>query len=214
MPIEPTNPRALLIPASEPLPQARRLIVLIPNAEMNDALLARQIWVRASARGLPVLFLGLVRTDDEEMRVRRRLITLAAITRDDRTSIETQLRFGRDWLKAVRSIWRVGDVVICQSEQLVSRWGRKPQPLGEVLASSLNTPIYLFSGLYRPLQASRSQRISRFIYETVPLAIIAGFFEFQVQMAQTARGWTHTVLMGLSVAVEFSLIWLWTTFRS
>ena len=204
----------LLIPEGASLPPAHRLLVLIPNLDVDEVELARRIWSLASPGGLEVLFLGMVRDDHEESRARRRLATLAAITRDNQTHVETQLQFGRHWLQVVRPVWKPGDLIVCHTEQTVLAWGLVRRSLDATLVSALNVPVYVLSGFYPETPSGQPNRIARLIYEAIPFAIMAGFFWIQVQIDQLARGWVNIALMCLSVLVELSLIGIWALYRT
>jgi hypothetical protein len=143
--------KAVLIAADKPLPPAQRLVVLVPNMEVDEAEFAYRIWSLASARRLDVLFLSRVEEAREEALARQRLARLAAITRDQRTQIETQIEFNCNWFQAVENIRRRGDVVVCHGEQRFSRWGWGRQVLAQALVARLNLSTYVLSGFYPKL---------------------------------------------------------------
>ncbi|MGH2522405.1 MAG: hypothetical protein ACRDH2_07865, partial [Anaerolineales bacterium] len=205
---EPSQVARLLIPEGEPLPPAHRLVVLIPDQDMNDAELARRVWGLASPRGLAILFLGLC-DGLEESRVRRRLATLAAITRDDWVRAEIRLEFEGDWRRSIKAIWRPGDLVVCHAEQTVEAWGVGRKPLSQALVSALNAPVYVFSGFYSELPTPPFSLASRLFSWAIPLAILAGFFWIQVQIDRLPTDWARTTLFILSVLAEFGLVWIW-----
>src|SRR5574341_390636 len=72
-------------------PSVRRLVVLIPDAEADEAELAAHLWTMASSRQLAVLLLGICGDAGREPRARRRLATLAALIRDNTVHVETRL---------------------------------------------------------------------------------------------------------------------------
>jgi len=201
----------LLIPADEPLPAARRLVVLIPDQDTDETELARRIWALASPRGLAVLFLSLSGDPETEYRVRRRLATLAAITRDDWVSVETHLAFTSDWVRAVLTHHRPGDLVVCPAEQNVRRLGMR-QPLSQALISALDAPVLALSGFFPEMPSALPGFTARLARWSILLAIVAGFFWLQVQISQLPDNWLQTALLGLSVLVEFGLIALWNHF--
>ena len=200
-----------VIPDGEPLPWARRLVVLVPVMEVDEARLAQRIWMLASANRSDVLYVTLVREPDDESRARRRLATLAALTRDEWISVETRVQPARSWPRMVRPIVQRGDLLVCHAEQTVDTFGFRRRPLAPELAAAINAPVVVLSGMSLESPPHGSNRISRFIYGSVPYAIVAGFFEFQVQAARLTRGWMSTALICLSVLVEFGLIWIWTS---
>jgi hypothetical protein len=197
---------ALLIPADTPLPPAERLVVLVPDSDVDEAELASRILSLAAPRWLQVLFVGAGPGPEAELLARRRLSLLAAMTRDDRTSVETRLEPDGDWLRAVHRVWRPGDLIVCHAEQVLSGLSGRPKSLANAIVSALNTPVYVLSGFY-PRQASEwSPRLARFLSWLPPLAILVVFFMLQVRIAQGTTGWVQTALLCLSVVVECGLI--------
>ena len=201
----PTTVVQLLVPVDQPLPAARRLIVLVPDEDTDKAELARRIWTLASPRGLAVLFLGFSSSPDTEYRARRRLAALAAMTRDDRVAVETRLEFASDWLQVVKSHHRPGDLVICHAEQSVGRWGMR-RPLSQSLTSALNAPVLALSGFYPEMPTPSSGFVTWLVSWGIPLAIVAGFFWLQVYLDQALQGGVKLVLLCFSIVVEFSLL--------
>lgn len=186
-------------------PTVQRVIVLIPQQEMDDSGLARRIWSLAAPRSLKVLYLGLCVDVSREYRLRRRLVTLAAITRDDRVFVETQLEIGNDWLRTVKTVWRPGDMVVCHAEQIA---GMRRRPLSEAMISTLQVPVCILNGFYSP------DRVNPALLKGVvswfgSIAIIVGFFWVQAGIERMAKDWAHTALLYLSVVAEFGLIWIW-----
>ena len=207
----PSSAAQLLIPADQPLPPARRLLVLIPDQDMDEAEFVRRIWTLASPRHLAVLYLGLTSDAPMEARARRRLATLAALTRDDWVMVQTHLAIGSSWERAVKTVWRPGDLMVCHAEQseVGGLWRR---PLAQKLVAALQAPVYLLSGFYPQMRLSPSPLIARLLSWSIPLAILIGFFLLQVQIAEQVQGWLQTALLSASVAVEFGLVGLWNAF--
>jgi hypothetical protein len=205
----PSATGALLIPADQPLPPAHRLVVLVPNVDVDESELAARIWSLASPRGLEVLFLSIFRSPETELRARRRLTLLAAITRDDWAHIETRLDLEGDWMRAVRHIWEPGDLVVCHAEQVLTGWGLRRRSLAKTIGSALNTPVYVLSGFYPELPTEQPNWLARLQAWLPPLVILVIFFMLQVRITQGMTGWVQTALLCLSVIVEFGLIGAW-----
>jgi hypothetical protein len=146
--LSPRTSGGVLVTADKPLPSAQRLVVLVPNKEVDELEFAYRIWSLASPRRLTVLFISLVGEAREEAQARQRLARLAAITRDEWTQIETQMEFNSNWFEAVERIRRQGDLVVCHLEQRVSRWDLGRQALASALVSRLNLSTYVLSGFY------------------------------------------------------------------
>lgn len=211
-PPTPSTAGALLIPADQPLPPARRLIVLVPNADVDEAELATRIWSLASPRWLEVLFLSVFRSPETELLARQRLTLLAAITRDDRTHVETRLELSGNWIQIVRRHWEPGDLIVCHAEQALSGGNLKRKSLAQGLVAALNTPVYVLSGFYPELPTEQPKWLARLLAWLPPSTILVIFFALQVRMTQATWGWIQTALLCLSVIVEFGLIGAWEHF--
>lgn len=195
-------------PSNLPSP-ATRLIVLVSPASVDEMPLARRIWTLALKAHTDVLYVALVRDADEESRARRSLALLTSLTRDDRLRVSSQAIFGSSWLKVLRPLVQPGDVIVCLADQMVTRLGRSGVPLSQHLSARLGEVVYVLDGCSAPPVRPRRE-IWPTIRATVPLAIIAGFLEFQMWITtQVVRGPASSSMLALSVVVEFSLIWLW-----
>ncbi len=203
---------SLLIPEDQPLPPARRLLVLISDVNTDEAELAQRIWSLASPRGLEVLYLGLCRDSYQEPRARRRLASLAAMTRDDWARVETRLALGGDWVRAVQTAYRSGDLIVCHAEQSVSAWGFVRKPLSRVILSAFNSAVFVLSGFYPEIPSDQPNLTAQILSWVIPVVIVAGFSWIQIRIEQLPKDWAHTALLSISVVVEYSLIGIWSHF--
>jgi len=203
------SPLSSLLPSAQLTSSpARRLVVLIPDAESINTDLTRRIWELASPSGLRVLFLSLCSDGSEEPNLRRQLVTLAAAIQDTKVSTEIRIEFGNDWIEKVKTVWRPGDALVCFAEQQA---GLRHRPLSQVLNSTFEAPVYILSGLHPPPRGSRSGFLSQLVSWAGSIGIILGFFWIQVKIDQLPKDWAHTTLLCLSVLVEIGLIWLWNS---
>ncbi len=200
----------LLIPAGGPLPPARRLVVLVPDADVDEAALAARIWSLAAPRQLAVLFLGTARQAAEEFRARRRLALIAALTRDRTLRVDSLLAFGARWLEAVRTVHEPGDLIVCHSE-LVETKRFRPMPLAPALLAAVKAPIYVVAGFYPDLGPERPAWLAQLATWLPPLGLLVAFFALQARLARSSD-WAQTALLYLSIAVEFVLILAWEHF--
>ncbi|MBK9782367.1 MAG: hypothetical protein IPP55_20435 [Anaerolineales bacterium] len=161
----------------------------------------------ASVTGAQVLFLGLYTDPAQELSLRRGLVTMAAMVKDDKISTEAQAIFGKDWLDVVRARTQPGDTIICLEEHHV---GLPHRPLSQVLQSNVDLPLYILSGL-SPRGNSRPNRSSQIAAWIGSAVIILGFFLLQIKMDPLAQDWTHTALLMISILVEFWTIWFWNS---
>jgi hypothetical protein len=184
---------------------ARRLIVLIPNLDVDELALAHEIWNLAFPRGLAVLLLGLCPNPNDEPGARRRLVTIAALIREPRVSVETQLDFGRNWIPILKNFLEMGDVVICPAGQRIGIFG---EPLDLSLAK-LGLPIITLTGLYPPTCKLIPRFILEFVFWAVSGGVLFVFFWFQSQILRLSEEWAKDTLLSLSVLIELGVIWVW-----
>jgi len=195
-----------LTSASLPNPQpVRHLIVLIPHSEFDLALLARKVWELANASGSHVQFLGLYNDALQEPKLRRDLVTLSAMVKDDKVYSEIEILAGKDWGHVIKERYHAGDMIVCFAEQST---GLLKQPLSEVLQTELNIPIYILSNLYLR-ENSRSSWQSQLAVWVGSIAIIAGFFMIQMKIEQLPKDLSYYILFLLTIPIELFAIWIW-----
>jgi hypothetical protein len=201
------NPRTFaLSPVSHSVPNpAPRLIVLFPASETDTPDLEHRIWEIARSLKLSVLLLGLTNDFDEESRLRRKLITMAAVIKDPYVSTEIMIEHGSDWVRQVKKVWMEGDILACYTGQKV---GLMRKPLDQVLKSSMNATIYPISD-YHPAQHPNSTFISKLLLWLGSLAIIGGFLWAEIKIVQLPQDLAHNVLIYACIVVEIVFIWLW-----
>lgn len=204
--LDSSSPKFAFHPASlsDPHP-ARRLIVLIPGLELDYTPAIHRIWKLANALECSVQFLSLCRGAAEEPGIRRQLVTMSALMGDDRVPTEVRVEYGTDWVKAIKSNWQAGDVIVCFSEQRV---GLLQRPLSQILESDLNAAVYVLSG-FHPREHSISNWISQTMSWSGSIGIILGFFWLQIRMGQFAKDWLYSALLIVSIPLEGWLILAW-----
>jgi hypothetical protein len=181
----------------------KRLIVLVPDVEMDEVQIAREVWEMAAAPNLAVLLFSLCNDTSEELQIQRRLINLAALIRDPRITVESQIEYGKDWLRSVESVLDDGDVILCHREQEVG-WMHKP--LVNVL-SVLHTPVWTLSGIYPKKSVAYPRWLVSAGFWVVAMAILAGFFYLQSQINMLPDGVAKNVMLCLSVLVEIGSLY-------
>lgn len=198
----------LLLPPGTSLKPRGRLVVLVPDAEVDESRLARTVWSLARQRELHVLFLGVCHTHAVEFVVRRRLVNLAALTRDREVAVETKFTFESDWLRVLQEFRRPGDLIVCHAELSAPAWGFGRRPLGQTLVSRLKAPIYLLDGFYpnRPLRQPSKNGLAVLLASLLTVIV---FFCLQVGVDQQTTGWLNTFLLAGLAGIELGLVWFW-----
>jgi hypothetical protein len=203
---------ALSLPA-RPVSEAktpRRLIVLIPEVEADYSPVMQRIWELARSLESRVLFLGLCRDETDEPRMRRALVTMSALLQDSWVCTEARIELGTNWLKAIKSNWRAGDVIACFSGQQV---GLAHKSLQQVLESNLEATVYVLDGLYLPQPARSSWLLTALVW-IGSLGIIAGFFWLQTRITQMPDQLARDILICTSLIFEMGSLWGWNSMFS
>jgi len=190
-------------PQSNDLTDIQRLVILVPNGDIDEARVAREIWETAVPARSAVLFIGLYTDIMEEPHMRRRLAMLAALTRDDRISVETRLEFGRNWIRSLKPISKTGDVVICFTEQQTGFWYRS---LSEALEKT-GASVWTLSGSNPMKNAPLQQSFASILFWSLSIVILTGFFWLQAQTLRLTVEWAKNTLLYLSVFGEIGLLW-------
>ena len=188
------------------LEPARRLIVLVPDMEPDYIPAIRRIWELATAQHASVLLLGLYKNTQQELSLRRSLITMCAMVQNGDVIAEVHLEIGTNWVDAAKRHYQTGDLIVCFAEQ---RAGLLHKSLSQILQSSLKFPVYILSGLHLP--KPKPNLISQVRAWSGFLGIIAGFFTLQINIIQVSKGGLQSILLILSIIPEFWLIWAWNS---
>ncbi len=194
--------------------RARLMVVLADVAEAPD--LACQVFEVAKRRGLSILLLGVSPDPTYAAQLRRQLITVAALIRQEQawTSSadsrgvlgnppEIRTVVGRDWLRQITSLIEPGDTVASCSGQTV---GARGSPLFDTLASSMNVPIYVFEGPQTPLRHP-GQTLPHVVAWIGSVASIVAFLFLQTQIVLQVQGWAQAAALCLTVGGEVAWIW-------
>lgn len=189
-------------------PLIRRLVVLVPDAAMDQAEFANQVRGLAADRGLSVLLVAQHRTAEDAWAVRRNLVTLAALIGDPpQISTQLQVEAGRTWLQMIRSLLAPGDLVVCHREQTIGGgWPWQRRSLVEQLRAELGAPICVLGGLVHTEAMEGETWPRRVAGWVIPLALIAGFSFVQVQIQSETTGWVTTALLCVTALVELALV--------
>jgi|SRR4026207_22376 hypothetical protein len=203
--IKPQNSSASISPVSHSdIVPAHRLIVLVPDADLDYAAATRRVWELANELGAHIQFIGLCKDVVQESSLRRQLVTMTAMVQDGNTSAKAKIEFGNNWVNVVKSNWQVGDMIVCFAERHA---GLLYGPLSQILESNLNFPVYILSGLY--LQKSKSNWLSQVMVWSGFIGIIICFCMLQLKIVQLPEGGFQNILLILSIIPEFWLIWIW-----
>jgi hypothetical protein len=187
----------------------RRLVVLVPEGALDEAALARQVWALAAASARVVLYLGLSHGAGDEPLVRRRLASLAALTRDDQLIVRTRLATEPNWLAAARAVQLPGDEWACAAGQAAPRWGPfGRQPLSAALAARLGGQVHDLAGVAAEPRAGQAGR-AWLSFWAGAAALVAFFFWLEVRLSHLPDNPGRMALVLLVVVAEFAVLGWW-----
>ena len=184
---------------------AHRLIVLVPDSDLDYPAATRRVWELANNMGARIQFIGLCKDEKQESSLRRQLVIMTAMVQDGEVSAEVKVELGNNWVNVVRSNWKAGDVIVCFAEQ---RAGLLHRPLSQILRANLAIPTYILSDLYPP-GPSRPHGFFLIALWIGFVAILGGSFLLQIRISALPQDWAQTTLLILSVIAELWLIWVW-----
>lgn len=198
----------LLTPTIPEIVPIQRLLVLVPDCEVDERELARTLWSLAERRQLAVLLVGTAGPRSTGY-AHRRLVNLATQIRDGRLRVETVLRPHSPWLEVIAELRRPGDLIVCPAQQQVSLNGWQRQSLAQVLIMRQPSPVYVLSDFYARLPIERPLFWGRLISWLIPLLIISGFTLLQLWVSQQSDSWFYYPAMILSIFLEVMAIGAW-----
>ena len=203
-----TIPPALTWPPVSPSKRepTSRLIVLIPNLEVDYVPATSRIWELANALHAHVLLLSLSKDARQEPSLRRSLISMAAMVQDGRVLATGKIEMGTNWVDIVKRNYQTGDMIVCFAEHHA---GPLHKPLSQILQSDLKLTVYILSGLHLP--KPKSNLLSQVIVWSGSIAIIVGFCILQMNIVQVSKDWLQTILLILAIIPEFWLVWAWNS---
>ena len=189
----------------------KRLIVVVPNVEVDEAQLSRQIWNLASSYRLDILLVSMVKDTDDCMTATRRLTTVSAMTRDSHFKVEKQVVFSNRWDKVLRQYWQQMDMILCPAEITILNIFGNPVLLSQALSDRLKAPVYTFCGLYKPQHAQKLPTwLGKLPFWLGFILIVSIFFYFESDVDQLVHGWVGQILLVMLVIFEIGLINIWT----
>lgn len=188
----------------EPLPSSRRLVVIVPDASIDFFNLPKRIRNLASPDRRQVLLLTKPCREENEFHLRLNLTTLAAMIRDSRVVVQTQLVLGMSIEQAVRQQIQPDDILVCFEEHRIACFLKKNQ-LAEILAKKTHLPVYTLKGPVSEMAEPISARLIDFLLLAVCLVSMIGFFALQVWIDRNSAG---TIRMILQILVVFAEVWV------
>jgi hypothetical protein len=182
-----------------------RLVVPVPSSDLDEPAFGQLVWRLATGADFGVLLLAKVREPQEELMIRRRLTTLAALVRRRQRPVETTVVYQSTWIRAIRQVRRPGDVVVCPAEEFpASRKGRRT--LADKVVVELEMPAYLLDEFRPDLDAHPPFHLAQILAWAAPLFLLAAFGGVQIQIVVQTQGWLQTLLLVTTVGLELAAL--------
>jgi len=182
-----------------------RLVVPVPSSDLDEAAFGQLVWKLSTGADVGVLLLAKVREPQEELMIRRRLTTLAALMQRRLRLVETTIVYESTWIRAVPQVRRPGDVVVCPAEELpAGRMGRRT--LADRVVVELEMPAYLLDGFRLDLDPHPPFRLAQVLAWAAPLSLLALFGGVQIQIVVQTQGWLQTLLLVTTVGLELATL--------
>jgi len=189
----------------DPLPPSRRLVVILPDAELDIFSLAKHLWNLAAPDRRQVLLLIKPLGEENEYRSRVNLTTLANLIRDSRVVVQTQVVLGMSLDQAARKYSQADDVFVCFENHHIHGFLKKKR-LADTLAQKTHLPVYTLKGSISEMTYPILARLFDFVSLAICLAVLIGFFFLEVWIDNNTVGTFRTILEILAVFIEAWII--------
>jgi hypothetical protein len=193
---------AIIFPDRYLMAPIQRLVVLVPEGEIDENAFARRIWQLAVSLSLNIMYLAKALDDHQAVYQRRRLAGLAFITSDEGIQVQACVSTELSWTKALEKTQLPGDLLVCLASHQIPNHIIGRISLGKLLSKSVSVPVYTLAGLKIGLALYQRQRIKEILAWTTSLILLAIFFGLQAEIVHFTVGTTSTILLCLSVLVE------------
>jgi hypothetical protein len=193
------------------LPQARRLVVIIPNQNVNTVDFARTVRSLALSGYKNVLLVGLEGEPDLGLAGKRELTTISALVTDPHFKVESMVAWGRSWVKSLNEISVAGDLIVCPAELTVPAGIGKRESLDLALIRRLKLPVVVLPGFFHDVHPGVLTYLHKFPYWIILVIILAGFFKLESAIDLSSGGWTKQVILLALVIIEVIAVYLWSS---
>lgn len=196
----------VLVPEGTLFERARRLVVLVPDGEMDE----REFAMRVGRLGKPgvwkTLFIALACDVERDSFLRRRLATLSAISGSRQSETSSKLVYQHYWLQALEEVLQTGDLVVCLETISVPNRLFSRTSLAEQIVSSLHHAVYVVRGIPVKEAARWREGWRNMLVWLLAFLSMGIFFYLQVQIQESYVGGTAMLLQILSVLGELLIL--------
>jgi hypothetical protein len=189
-----------------------RLLVLVPEDELDESRYARKARALAEVQKLNIRFIGMVRTPEMESLMRRKLVTLSGISGSESAEADFIESGLTSWVEIIQNECGTQDFILCPEEfNLDSFLNNDVCDLRSEMAGK----IYMVPGMMPSDRQERLERATRNVLNWAGiLAIIAIGFLLEVDFDRQTVGIARTLTEIIIFSAEIGILWWWNTFVS
>lgn len=188
-----------------------RIVVLLPNEDVNEVKISRAIRSMALQESANVLLVSLARNSEAELPARRRLATILSLVRSPQITVTAQIPVGRSWIIAIEKVAKAGDRIVCPAEVDVPTGFNRSDRLPAVLSRELDLPVITLTGFYPEKTNSWIPILKRALFWIVTLTIFIGFFKLEIDVDLLAKGWMSQFILVVLILLEAGVIYMWSS---
>lgn len=189
----------------------QRLVVLVPDQNVDEIKFSWAIRRLAGPGNLDVLLVSIVSDIEGELAARRNLVTICSLVNEFRYNVDFRVIWDRSWIHAARGLSGPGDLFICPPEVTIRTGFRKYDPLDAAIAHTLNVPTQPLANFFTNTRRSISNIFKQILYWVMIAAILGGFFILESDASQAASGFLGQTIVVILMAFELGAIYLWSS---
>jgi hypothetical protein len=195
---------------AENLTTSGKLLVLVPEDELDETRYARKARALAEAQKLNIRFIGLIQSQEMESQMRRKLVTLSGIAGSESVAADFMEIDSSSWVEIIRKESNSQDFILCPEEfNADSFLNNENCDLRVEMAGK----IYLAPGMMPSERQERLERATRNVLNWIGiLAIITVGFLLEVNFDRQTVGLARTLTEIIVFTAEIGILWWWNTF--
>jgi hypothetical protein len=189
-----------------------RLLVLVPEEELDEAKYAQKARSLAEQLDLDIVFLGMVNSQETESLIRRKLVTLSGIASTGSSNSRFTEFKHHNWLEMSKREFKPGDYILCPKE---SNAADALYKAGEVLNSQFGNNVFFTSGIITPNSREKFEEVTKQVLNWAGvLIILVTAFIVEAGVDGQTSGWVRIVCEIVLVGLEIVILWMWNLFVS
>lgn len=185
----------------------RRLVVLVPAAQLDDHAYALRVWQMQTPQIHEVLFVGLAEDHASDSLMLRRMAELGSAVRGEHARIVSRLLYAQDWQTALGEVLQPADLVVCLEAHLAYGGRFHKVSLAQVVVSLHAVPVYVIRGIELKRTIAWREPLRAALFWVAALAIIGLFMLIQIQIQINLQGWLAGCLEVVSIFCEVFVLW-------